>query len=1157
MTLCQRFAVGFVYALAAVAVTTNAALGQGVGTSPGTHRPNTADQGSVPVAVTATAPSSLTTNHPLPLPVDPSAGVLVNFASTGPFEQNSATPFGNCAVPCTGTPEGENCGQVNNDGCNVTPFDAMNFVDANCGGTYCGTVWADAGSRDTDYYRLELSQVTTITAELVANAPVVIALFAPLGGDCAGLDSFAVAFDHGNCTPATVSATVPGGTYYIFIANDPGNGFGLFSGVPCGSNNHYSLTIDCAPQCQLTAAGVAENEPLPTSTNAGCEGPPFQVQPIANGAMVRGTVWAANGNRDSDWFEFTVPPGDHLVDATLTAEFPALFYLRPTSCQAGILDQKESVRCSTAAIGALLPGGTYILAVIPGSAELGFTSDGIPLNDPANEYLLTLDIAPAPPPCTLTCSGTPEPDPCGTNTDDGCTGSFHTLPTDGTPICGTVFADNGTRDLDWYQFAVPVGTTVALTVESEFPAQVVLGRCGVLPGFIDVIEQQNGIGCAVDPVQINATLAAGSYLVLVTTGTGPLSIGDTYFGYPCTGNTGYRVTLNTTLPTSSCDVTCGGTPESETCGQTTNNGCNLPVPAFEPISFGTTRCGSVWADDNNRDSDWWSFTLTEPSSISWIISGELPLNSFIVDPTNCETISVISQLVVTTGNCAPAFSGAIELPCGDYALFIGPGDDSGQSIYHGFPCGGRNEYEFALLASPSTACPEPVITMDANCNDATIAVAVDAQFCTTGAQLVVTSPQGQDLENQTIPGFVGPCETLSITLGPFTDTGVYTFTWTANCCLGGSVSTTAEVYLPVYTNQTEIIWNAPPNNVQRPPGYQEAIPSEVLLNNILLAPPINRNTLVISDLLAFDCTAQLGRSHTLWVLLGTFPDNHRLEEAEAQILIDLLASGVSVYVEGSDVWGFDPPTSFADYDGVLGRSTGAPSPFTLDGDDSFTSMNGAAHDGLDFTALTAVPYYQDNTDPLVAAGNDSTDRILPTQATQPIAVDIPGANAGVIWVNNPDATPDPLASEAAYSTAIYYVPDEECRGRVICQSWEFGGFGGNLSALATDYLTQLKNLQPGLGFRRGNCNDDTSINIADVIFFLGFLFGGGNSTPPNCEDACDANDDGGLNIADAIALLASLFGSPTHPLPAPLCPCGLDPTADILDCVSYNSLDCQ
>ncbi len=83
-------------------------------------------------------------------------------------------------------------------------------------------------------------------------------------------------------------------------------------------------------------------------------------------------------------------------------------------------------------------------------------------------------------------------------------------------------------------------------------------------------------------------------------------------------------------------------------------------------------------------------------------------------------------------------------------------------------------------------------------------------------------------------------------------------------------------------------------------------------------------------------------------------------------------------------------------------------------------------------------------------------------------------------------------------------------------------------------------------FSRGEVNGDGNRDIADSIFVLEYLFVGGNT--PSCFDAADLNDDGLVDIADAILGLEYLFlpGSPAPAAPFP--GCGIDPTADNLDC---------
>ena len=90
-------------------------------------------------------------------------------------------------------------------------------------------------------------------------------------------------------------------------------------------------------------------------------------------------------------------------------------------------------------------------------------------------------------------------------------------------------------------------------------------------------------------------------------------------------------------------------------------------------------------------------------------------------------------------------------------------------------------------------------------------------------------------------------------------------------------------------------------------------------------------------------------------------------------------------------------------------------------------------------------------------------------------------------------------------------------------------------------------------FARGDCNQDGTLDLADVIFSEIYMFAGGEK--PGCIDACDSNDDGVLNIADPIYLLNWLFIQ-GPPLPTPSASCGSDPTVDGLLCESFDSRMC-
>lgn len=263
----------------------------------------------------------------------------------------------------------------------------------------------------------------------------------------------------------------------------------------------------------------------------------------------------------------------------------------------------------------------------------------------------------------------------------------------------------------------------------------------------------------------------------------------------------------------------------------------------------------------------------------------------------------------------------------------------------------------------------------------------------------------------------------------------------------------------------------------------------------------------------------IGRPRALWILCGTYPNNTVLSETDGRTLARLARAGIPIYIEGADVWGFDPPTAFAAFDGIADAGID-------DGDDSLVLLAGRDSEfGLDLEGWIG-PYFQDS------VGNDSTDRLHPAVSPP----DLGGDRARVIWES---LTP-------AYATGVFY---RSTFNTVIAQSWEFGGFGGDLTLLARNYLAalELPPLTPsGPNFRRGDANGDGAIDIGDAIFILSALFTFG-APSPGCLDAADANDDGSIDIGDAIAILFNLFGG-GPPLAAPHFICGPDPTGDPIGC---------
>lgn len=144
----------------------------------------------------------------------------------------------------------------------------------------------------------------------------------------------------------------------------------------------------------------------------------------------------------------------------------------------------------------------------------------------------------------------------------------------------------------------------------------------------------------------------------------------------------------------------------------------------------------------------------------------------------------------------------------------------------------------------------------------------------------------------------------------------------------------------------------------------------------------------------------------------------------------------------------------------------------------------------------------------------------------------------------------PGGGTSDFDVMVEYIDHDPFRMQDVVIEADVDGDGLPDAAAAITVGSTLNPVSPGPTLRRGDCNSDTTHNIADAIILLGYLFPAPGTQPTlSCPDACDSNDDGQLNIADAIYLLGYFFGGGPQP-PAPFPNCGEDPTPDPLLCPS-------
>lgn len=91
-------------------------------------------------------------------------------------------------------------------------------------------------------------------------------------------------------------------------------------------------------------------------------------------------------------------------------------------------------------------------------------------------------------------------------------------------------------------------------------------------------------------------------------------------------------------------------------------------------------------------------------------------------------------------------------------------------------------------------------------------------------------------------------------------------------------------------------------------------------------------------------------------------------------------------------------------------------------------------------------------------------------------------------------------------------------------------------------------VEKDLIFVRGDAAMDGRINIADAVRVLNFAVLQIQGVP--CQKAADANDDSRIDLADVLFLLFFLFERADLEMPAPFPDPGLDPTPDTLTCDS-------
>ena len=100
---------------------------------------------------------------------------------------------------------------------------------------------------------------------------------------------------------------------------------------------------------------------------------------------------------------------------------------------------------------------------------------------------------------------------------------------------------------------------------------------------------------------------------------------------PAPAEGGYQIGCPCTFGTFENEPDCGfGNGLCDANSETVNGGCNMAVPAFSPLALGETYCGTSYWSGSCRDTDWFEFTLTQTTRVTWRATAEFDYQLLIL-----------------------------------------------------------------------------------------------------------------------------------------------------------------------------------------------------------------------------------------------------------------------------------------------------------------------------------------------------------------------------------------------------------------------------------------------------------------------------------------------------------------------------------------------
>jgi hypothetical protein len=325
----------------------------------------------------------------------------VYFLTINPYEPPPGCVWGvDIECPAGSIDETEACGEDLNGGCNMTGTQLWEPVPAT-GGTICGTTWADASSRDTDWYELVLDEaapviMTANSDQLIIYGPIADAEGNIINPNCGTASSITPNNNAGPCDETSLDLGVlEAGTYWFFV------GMTVYEGFPC--DVHYYVTFDIGgASCPApTALGVNNLTETTadlewTSTTGlsnlefGLQGFTVGVDPIVSVTGVTSPYMVSDlVANDYDFYVQDDCGAGDLSDwaGPFTFTFTGEFFEPPTDLTYDLEDNDVTLNWTAPSGG----GGLIEIAYDDGTSEQGFSVQ-TPAGD--NDYIAVRFTAP-------------------------------------------------------------------------------------------------------------------------------------------------------------------------------------------------------------------------------------------------------------------------------------------------------------------------------------------------------------------------------------------------------------------------------------------------------------------------------------------------------------------------------------------------------------------------------------------------------------------------------------------------------------------------------------------------------------------------------------------------------------------------------------------